>query len=173
MKIAVETLITNSSKIILRKFRNNDIDQLMQLTSDRDVMQHIGGQMTPIETRSYLATLIQNRDITKEMFALIYKPTMKFAGIAGFTNKNNAYPEIQVAVLKKYQRKGLAKEAFAFCTNYATKVLNKNTVVVYLKSGNNIAKKVMRKVDFKFKKIEYKSGRSQEMYVFSPSYLLN
>lgn len=173
MRIMTEAQVLNNSKIILRRFRESDLDQLIRVTSDQEVMEHIGGPMTSSETKSYLSELIQNEDNSEAMFALVYKPTMEFAGFAGFAHNGSPYPGIHVAIMKQFQRKGLAKEAFKFFTNYSRNVLNKTTVIAYIKSGNRTAKKVLRKMDFKFKKFEFKSGRSHELYEFSPSFLMN
>jgi len=173
MKIVTETQVLNNSKIILRKFRESDLEQLSRITSDQNVMEYIGGAKSSSETRVYLTRLIEKSKPSAGMYALIYKPTMEFAGIAGFITNETSYLQLHVAIMKMFQRRGLAKEAFTLCLNYANDVLNETTVIVYIKSGNRIAKKVLRKMDFKFKKIDFMGGKSQEMYMRTPSFLMN
>lgn len=168
-----ETQVLNNSKIILRRLRGSDVDQLIRVTNDPDVMEFIGGTISPEETKIYLSKLIKLSGTSMNMYAIIYKPTMKFAGIAGFLSSTGAYPELHVVVMKSFQRKGLAKEAFALCLNFANDVLKKTTVAAYSKSGNRAAKKLLRKMEFKFKKTEFINGIPREMYVYSPTYLLN
>ena len=172
MKFENETQVLNNSKIILRRFRDSDLEQLTRITHDPDVMEFIGGIMSSDETKLYLSELIHLKS-SMNMYAVIYKPTMELAGLAGYLNSSGTYPEIHVAIMKSFQRKGLAKEAFTLCLDFATDVLNKASVAAYIKSENSIAKKVLRKMDFKFKKTEFVCGKSREMYVYSPAYLMN
>lgn len=172
MKFGNETQVLNNSKIILRRFRESDLDQLTRITYDPEVMEFIGGIMSLDETKLYLSKLI-HLNSSMNMYAVINKHTMEFAGLAGYVNSTDSYPEIHVAIIKSFQRKGLAKEAFALCLDFATDVLYKTSVSAYIKTGNNVAKKVLRKMEFKFKKTEFICGKSREMYVYSPSYLMN
>ena len=101
------------------------------------------------------------------MYAVVHRPTMEFAGIAGFIQSSMEFPEIYVAIIPRFRQKGLARESLDLCLNYANDVLGKNTIATLIKSEHKVGKKIVRKLGFKFKKFTFKNGKSFEMYVFT------
>jgi RimJ/RimL family protein N-acetyltransferase len=167
MTIATETLVLSSNTILLRKFRDSDLEDLSKVTSDPEAMGSMGGIMSPEQSRAYLRKLIEQDQKVHSMYAVIHRPTMEFAGIAGFSESALEFPEICVAIIPRFRRKGLAKEALDLCLNYANDVLGKNIVATLIKSENKVGKKIVRKIRFKFKKFTFKNGKSFEMYVYT------
>ena len=162
----METPVLNTEKVILRKFRDSDILGLHRLTSDKEVMQSIGGPKTLTQANIFLEDIIKGYDGGLSIRAVIYKPTMEFAGFAGLSMHGFQFPEMKIAIHKRYQRKGIARASLKFCSYYAENVLGLNTLETHIKSDNKTAKKVFRKLQFKFKKIVFLKGKSLEMYTY-------
>jgi ribosomal-protein-alanine N-acetyltransferase len=167
--LVMETPVLNTEKVILRKFRDSDILGFYQLTADSDVMQFIGGPKTLSQANNLLEEIIKGYNDGLSVRAVIYKPTMEFAGFAGLSIHGFQFPEMKIAIHKKYQRKGLARASLKFCSGYAEKVLGSNTLEICLKSDNKTAKKALRKLNFKFSKIVFLKGKSMEMYTHTIS----
>jgi RimJ/RimL family protein N-acetyltransferase len=130
-------------------------------------MQFIGGPKTLSQANIFLEDIISGYKDGLGIRAVIYKPTMELAGFAGLSINGLQFPEMKIAIHKIYQRKGLARESLNFCTSYAEKVLGLNILETYIKSDNKTAKKVLRKLNFKFKKIVFLKGKSLEMYAYT------
>lgn len=162
--IATGTQVLNNSAIILRKFRSDDLFALQQLCADKDVSAHWAGGASE---KSYQLLSKHVTDPSVSLFTLIYKPTMEFAGIAGFIPSQSEYPEIHVAITPKYRKSGLARNAFELCLNFANDVLNEQQVACHVLSDNRKAKGVLRKIGFRFKKTTFRNGKSWDQFVFN------
>jgi RimJ/RimL family protein N-acetyltransferase len=91
---------------------------------------------------------------------------MEFAGYLGveYDTRQNA-AEVQIAVLPKFQKMGLAKEALITCNDYCRKI-DVNKVYAKFRSENQPAKNLAISAGMKFKKYIYKKGKTIELYTF-------
>jgi RimJ/RimL family protein N-acetyltransferase len=167
--IGTETLVLSTKNVILRNFRKSDLQALHQVNSNQDVMQYIGGVKNSTDSRLFLDEILNEYQNGFGLKAVIYKPTMELAGYVGLSFHNTNDPEIKVVIHNKFQRKGLAKDTLKLCSSFAGDTLKFKSLETYIKSDNKPAKKALRKLNFKFKKIVYHKGKSQEMYTYSMS----
>jgi len=171
--ITQEVVVLSSSKVHLRKFREGEADLLYRINSDPEVMKFLGGIKSLEDTKRFLTDILSNYPRRFGLWAIIDRATMEFAGYAGLYMENSQIPELKVAVVRRFWRQGLAKESVKLCINYAAQHLHTSTVEAFLMSENKTAKKLMRKVGFKFKKNIFVKGKSLEQYAYTPDFLLN
>jgi len=165
--IGTETPVLSTNNVILRNFRISDLQALHQIISNQDVMQYIGGVKNISDAKLFLEQVLNSYQSGFGVKAVIYKPTMELAGYAGLSIHNTRDPDIKVVIHVKFQRKGLAKSTLMLCSSFAKETLKFKSLETYVKSENKPAKKALRKLNFKFKKIVFRKGKSEEMYLYS------
>ncbi len=168
-----EAVILSSKKVCLRKFRYGEADLLNKIASDPGVIKFCGDSQSIRENKDCIRRILSSFMSITGLWALVYQPTMEFAGYAGLVSENQNMPEFQVAVFNKFHRKGLDSEALKMCMDHAARNLPSGTVEVYIRSEHKLTKRMIRKAGFKFTRNTFLKGKAHEIYVYTPDYGLN
>lgn len=147
MKQYIET-----SRLILRDWKTNDIPHLARMNRDDKVMEYF------LKTLSYEETIALYNQIEEEFkqygfgaYAAEEKNTGVFVGFVGLHNMTfevDFAPGIEILwrLLPEFWGKGYTTEAAIACLNYAKEELKLNEVVSFTSLLNKRSEQVMRKI---------------------------
>lgn len=129
-----------TSRLILREYRQDDFSFLYEIFSDAETMKHYPHPFSKEETINWInRNIARYREYGFGLWAVELKENNQFIGDCGITMQNihgNLKPEIGYHINKKYQRCGYATEASAICIKYAFKELHFPEIYSYMKYTN-------------------------------------
>jgi len=142
-----------TSRLYLRQFTPNDLDELYRIYSDSEVMKYLNeGVRNREETAADLFQIIA--DWEKHAFglwAVVNKENNQLIGDGGlrFLGKT---PEVEVGYVlaKAYWGKGLASEVAAASLQYGFEVLKLEKIVAVANIENRSSRRVMEKVEMRY-----------------------
>lgn len=138
-----------TERLLLRRFTENDIDDVYAMRSDIDVMRFIREpQKNRAEAESWI-NLISSRWAAEKIgfCALIDKATEKYIGWCGLWRLQET-DEIEVgyALIKEYRGKGYAMEAAQAFLVYGFETLNLKEIVAVARPENRASWSVMERL---------------------------
>ena len=139
-------------RLLLRRWRSDDLDALAGWQVDPDLMRHMGKpSFTREETAAHLA--LYERHWEKHGFglwAVEEKQTGALIGRSGIAYHREwpADPEVGWLIDTPWQGQGLATEAGAACVDYAFGELDFPRVVSICTADNLASRRVMEKLGF-------------------------
>lgn len=151
---AVRAREIETSRLRLRPFTPDDLDELSRITADPEVMRHIGdGQaLTREETEHNLHSIIEafhRRGYGR--WALIEKAGGALLGYCGLALPRES-PGIELVYLlaRRAWGRGLATEASAACLRYGFEELRLERVYALTMPGNLRSRRVLERLGMKF-----------------------
>jgi len=163
-----ESIILQTKRLYLRKFNENDVDNLLNITSDKDVMRFFPSTLDRAETQKFLHQIIEAYERDGHSFwAAELKEDNDFVGMVGLLLQQvDGKNEIEIAyrVVKKYWRQGFASEAAQACRIYAFQKLKCNRLISLISLDNIVSKGVAKKVGMLFERRTFKFGKQMEVY---------
>jgi RimJ/RimL family protein N-acetyltransferase len=142
----IPTLQTN--RLILRGWREADLDRYCMLRGDAEASQFIGGVMSRDETWRNIATLLGHWMLRGfGVFALEEKATGQFVGYCGPWFPHG-FPEREIgwALLPSAQGKGFATEAARRARSFAYEQLGWTTAISLIVSENVNSRRVAQRL---------------------------
>lgn len=159
--------ILETERLLLRRLRLDDLDNLFALYRDPDIRRYFPeGTLTYEETREELEWFLNGHPAHPELglWATIHKATDQFIGRCGLLPWNiEGRPEVEVAYLidKKYWGQGLASEAAQAIARYGFEQLGLTRLICLIDPQNEASRRVAQKIGMAFEKeIEDEFGRA-------------
>ncbi len=163
-------MIIETDRLILRELTIGDFEDLHEILSDPETMQHYHKPFDMDKTKSWIAWNIENYAIYKfGLWAVILKAESQFIGDCGITMQNingKMKPEIGYHINKRYTNKGYATEAAQACMKYAFEVFGFDEIYSYMKYTNIPSQKVAQKNGMRFV-MEYDDVKNKMTKVYS------
>lgn len=141
-----------TENLILRDWREEDIEELSRLNSDDRVMKYFLNKLTHEETVDFYHYIQQEfADCGYGLYAVEEQTTHLFVGLVGLHNvKFNAdfVPAVEIGwrLLPEFWGKGYASEAAAACLAYAKEKLNLKEIYSFTSLPNKRSERVMEKI---------------------------
>jgi ribosomal-protein-alanine N-acetyltransferase len=167
----------STERLILRKMNDNDAEQIFELRSDKEVMQHIGKYpMTSIDEAKAFIKLITdllegNSGITWAM-ALKESPD-KLIGTIGLWRliKEHYRAEIGYMLHPAYWRKGFTKEAILKVSLFGFNELKLHSIEGHINPRNAASAKTLESTGFVreayFKEDFFFNGKFEDSAIYS------
>lgn len=173
-------MITNTfpelktQRLLLRKFRNTDIEAVYRGLSDEEVIKYYGVQYDSLlDTQEQMDwfELIEQQE-TGIWWAICDQQTQDFLGAVGFNNWNKKNRSIEMGywLLPEHWGKGVVTEAGNEVCRYAFEYMSVHRIEAVVETENLNSRKVMSALNFTNegtrKDCEIKDGKfiSLEMY---------
>ena len=153
----MKDLILETERLILRPFTMDDVDGVLEFSSNPETQKFTGDVMRT--TKAEVENIIQNvwfSDYKKYgygRFAVVHKQDNKVIGFSGI----KYLPEMDATdlgyrFLPQYWGKGIATESCVPILKYAFQVHNLNEVIAFVEPENPASSAVLKKLGFSFKK---------------------
>lgn len=151
-----------TDRLILREFRESDLDGIFELDSDPLVHKYLGNN--PIKTKKKAADIIQfvikqYHELGIGRFAAIEKVSGDFIGWSGLKlntgekealNGKTDFYDIGYRFIPRHWGKGYATESSVAILDYAFNKLYIETICGAAETGNLASNKVLRKIGLNF-----------------------
>lgn len=145
-----------TKRLVIRNLQSSDINSLLDLWTDPDVMQFMGGPRDRDILQKTLQELVTKNQFSPiELWVVIDQTTQKVVGNCGLMYKTvDLENELEVVYLihKKYWKKGLATEACLSILDYAFNELNEKKVIALIHTENPASEKVAKKIGMRLEK---------------------
>lgn len=143
-----------TSRLRLRMFTPDDLDDLERLFSDPEVMLYLGVEagktLSREETEEALSSFIQGwhqRGFGR--WAVILKETKRFIGLCGL-KLLEGQPELIYVLEKQYWGKGLATEAARAALRYGFEEVKLERIIAVTRPENVASQRVMQRLGMKW-----------------------
>jgi len=168
--------ILTTQRLVLRKMRESDADEVLYLRSHKEIMQYIPRPLLKDREeakkfiRDQLALTQQNDAIN---WAVTLKEEDKVIGLAGLFSlqKENFRCEVGYLLHDAWQGKGIITEAVAAILDYGFRIMQLHSIEATLAPENIASAKVLEKNNFTkdayFKENMYYEGRFLDALVYS------
>ena len=142
-----------TTRLRLRYFSQDDLDDLFCIYSNPEVMKYVGSARTKDETQAALISMISHWKHGFGMWAVIYKQSGKIIGRCGLCFLDNT-PQVELgyALDKPFWNMGLATEASRASLKYGFEEVRLERIVGIAKPENIASQRVMQKVGMKYEK---------------------
>jgi RimJ/RimL family protein N-acetyltransferase len=148
--------ILETPRLILRAFREEDIDLLAELMVHPDFMRFSPGPYTREQTQTVLQKFLSwNQAGLPSQFAVIFRGSNQLIGYCGFLHWNiDGRDEIEIGyrLHPDYWNKGLATEAAQAVRNHAFADLKLPRVISLIHPDNLPSRRVAEKNEMKIEK---------------------
>ena len=129
-----------TNRLILRKYRPTDFEDLYEILSDAETMAHYPRPYDAEGTRRWIAWNEENYRVHGfGLWAIILKETGQFIGDCGITMQKidgDLLPELGYHIHKAHWRNGYAKEAALAVLDWAFTHTQFDTIYSYTSSSN-------------------------------------
>jgi len=147
-----------SERLIVREFKEEDIDELALILGDPEVMKYsLKGPLSKEETLDYLRQrmLKSYEEHGYGLWALVSKETNRVIGLAGPINQiidGEEYVEIGYRITRSEWGKGFATEAVECIRDFAFTHLHLDKVIAIIDPSNTQSIRVAEKAGYKLQK---------------------
>lgn len=158
-----------TTRLRLRHFSLEDLDDLFRIYSKSEVMKYVGkGARTKDETQAALISMIKHWEHGFGMWALLDKQSDQMIGRCGLCFLDNT-PQVELgyALDKPYWNMGLATEASCASLKYGFEEVGLERIVAIAKPQNIASQRVMQKVGMKYEKNAYYYNTDVVYYALS------
>ena len=150
------TFNIETERLILREFRESDLDGMFELDSDPEVHRYLGNK--PVKTkeesqRIIASALKQYKERGIGRWAVIEKSSGEFVGWSGLKlnteynmNGFTKYYDVGYRLIKRYWGKGFATESGKAAVNYAFNVLKLPELYATTEIGNQASHNALLKI---------------------------
>lgn len=142
-----------TSRLQLRPFTQDDLDDLFRLYSNAEVMKYLSPRSKE-QTQASLNKHIQHwQDYNFGMWAVVYKDSGRMIGRCGLGFLDNT-PEVELGYVfdKSYWRMGIATEAAIATLKYGFREIKLNRIVAIAHPQNIASVRVIQKAGMKYEK---------------------
>ena len=150
----LQTPTLETSRLILRMMKAEDIDALLRIFTDPNVMASFGGELF---SREQMARWLQRNLEHQEafgygLFSVILKETGELIGDCGLERmevEGRKVAELGYDLRSDHWNRGYATESAAAVRDYAFRVLQLPELVSLIRIGNQASRRVAEKVGMK------------------------
>jgi RimJ/RimL family protein N-acetyltransferase len=142
-------MILETRRLILRPFRQEDLDRLVELMANGDFMRFSAGPRTHEETQETLQKFLCWQDGGLPYpFAVVLRETNQVVGYCGFLHHQEFPNEIEIGYRldSNYWNRGLITEAARAVRDYAFGTLKLTRVISLIHPENNPSRRVAQKL---------------------------
>ena len=143
-----------TERLLLRKLRPDDLDDVAALFADRDVVRYVGNGLPASRDeaeRALLSILHRWQEQGYGRWAISYRTTGAFIGIGGFRSLFGT-PEVVYHLAKVHWGKGYATELASAALRFGFEDCGFDRIVAIAKSQNAASIHVMEKLGMQFEK---------------------
>ena len=148
--------ILETRRLILRPFREQDVDLVAQLMENPDFMRFSLGVRTRKQTAAFLEKIIAwERVGLASQFAVIFRENGELIGYCGFFHQDvDGRNEIEIGyrLHPNYWNRGLATEAAQAVRDHAFSDLNLSHVISLIHPDNVASRRVAEKIGMLFER---------------------
>jgi len=143
-----------TERLVLREFREDDVDELYRQRTDREVRQYVSKPLDPDKefTLNMIKEIIQSFKDKKGLnWVIEHKETGKWMGSFGFWNimLNHGRAEIGYSLNKEFWRQGYMYEVLKTCLPFAFEKAGIHTVMACTDPRNEASWKLLEKLGFR------------------------
>ena len=153
--ICLAKMILETSRLILRPFREDDIGRLVELMADLDFMRFSLGPYTREQTQTVLQKFLSwNEAGLPSQFAVVFRENNDVVGYCGFLHHPEVPGEIEIGyrLNPAYWNRGLITEAARAVRDHAFEDLNLPRVISLIHPENIPSRRVAEKNGMKVEK---------------------
>jgi RimJ/RimL family protein N-acetyltransferase len=168
--------VIETPRLILRKFRDDDLDELCLLYADNDIRRYFPeGVLSRAQTKEELDWFLGGGWLEHPelgLWATIYRPTGRFIGRCGLIPWTiDSQEEIEVAYLlaKEFWGQGLGAEAAGALVRHAFMRLRLIRLIALIDPANIASIRTAEKVGFSFEREVEVEGTMSPLYSLSAS----
>ena len=133
-------MVIQTKRLVLREYTLEDFDDIFEILSDEETMQHYPKPYDAQMTRRWIERNLQYyKDYGFGIWAVTLKETGKFIGDCGLTIQNidgELLPEIGYHIHKKFWRQGYGSEAAKAVRDWAFRNTAYDCLYSYMKYTN-------------------------------------
>lgn len=141
-----------TERLLLRRFRQSDLENVYQGLSHPDVIKYYGVNYTSLEdTQRQLEWFWENEKNQTGIWWAVCSPDDKiFYGGGGLSSMSMEHRKAEIGfwLLPQHWGKGIMPEAMPLIFDYAFQHLNLHRIEGLVESDNEICKKAVRKLNF-------------------------
>ncbi|HYO64153.1 MAG TPA: GNAT family N-acetyltransferase [Pyrinomonadaceae bacterium] len=145
--------VIETSRLLLRRFRDDDFEALASIFGDPDVMRHLqdGVPVSREESAVHFRNLKENYWAERGFgrLAVVSKDSGEVVGFCGLRLLDGT-PEIVYVLAKSHWGRGLATEAARACLRFAFEQHGFERVVAITRPPNAASRRVMERLGMKF-----------------------
>lgn len=159
-----------TERLILRKLKKSDVDEIFKMRSDADLMRYIREPQTERrESFTWIRMISEKWDTEKIGFCgIIEKESQNFVGWCGLWRlKETDEIEVGYAVQRNFWGKGYATEAAQKFLEYGFVELNLERIVAVAYPENTASQNVMKRLGMNFVKIGKFYGNELVQYAIT------
>ena len=149
-------MMLETPRLILRPFRDEDIDLLAKMMANPDFMRFSLGPYTREQTQTVLQKFLSwNQAVLPSQFAVIFRRNNELIGYCGFLHQQvDGTKEIEIGyrLHRQYWNKGLATEAARAVRDHAFADLKLPRVISLIHPDNLPSRRVAEKNGMKLEK---------------------
>jgi RimJ/RimL family protein N-acetyltransferase len=164
-------MILETSRLILRPFREEDIGRLAELMANRDFMRFSLGPYTREQTQSVLQKFLSwNGARLPSQFGVIFRANNDLIGYCGFLHWHlDGADEIEIGyrLHPDYWNRGLASEAAQAVRDHAFRDLNLPKVISLIHPNNVPSRRVAEKNGMKIERETVFRGFPTQVFVIT------
>lgn len=162
-------IVAKTSRLILRYFTLDDLDDLTAILADAEVMQYsISGVKTPLQTEEFLQWILDRyQKYNFGLYAVIDCQDRRLIGFCGLLVWHfEEHIEIEIAyrLAKAYWGKGRGTEAAIAVRNYARNILGIERLICLIQPENIRSIRVARKLGMHYEKNVFLQGLNVATY---------
>jgi ribosomal-protein-alanine N-acetyltransferase len=139
----------STSRLLLRPFRDEDIDRMAKLMADENFMRFSLGVFTREKTAAFLdRVMTRDRENLPSQFAVILRADKQLIGYCGFfAQVVDGIEELEIGyrIDPEYWNRGLATEAARAARDYAFSELRLSRVISLIHPENLASRRVAEK----------------------------
>lgn len=161
-----ESYILETKRLILRKMRLEDVDDLLKIFSDPIAMQYYPSTLNRLETEAWVNRVLASYERHGfGLWACLLKSTGALVGQCGLFFQENIDGKSEVEIgylfLRQVWNQGFATEAAKACMDYAKKTVGLRRIISVIRPENYPSRRVAEKNDlFQEKEIVYKGFKA-------------
>ncbi len=147
-----EQIFFESPRLLLRSWKDSDIDAYIKMNLDPLVMQYFPQLVSAEETLTHIQKIKQHFEkFNFGLYALELKEEKCFIGFTGFSHPSfesffTPCVEIGWRIDSSYWKRGLGTEAANACLYYGFQVLNFEKIFSFTSIHNTASEKLMQKI---------------------------
>lgn len=173
--MAPELLTIQTDRLLLRKFEQDDLNNVFKGLSDPQVTRYYAVHFDTLEAAQAQMEWFQDleKSGTGQWFAICSADNKIFYGGCGLNEvkKEHRKAEIGFWLLPAYWQQGIITEALPLVCEYAYQHMNIHRIEALVESDNLNSKKVLHKLGFKHEgtmaDCEIKNGRFISLAIYS------
>ncbi|MCB0546668.1 MAG: GNAT family N-acetyltransferase [Phaeodactylibacter sp.] len=164
-----------TSRLLLRRFRPEDIDMVFYGLSHPEVIKYYGVHYSTLEeTQVQMDWFVElGTNKTGIWWAICSADSGAFLGAGGFNNWSHEFQKAEIGfwLLPEHWGKGVMTEAMPLICNYGFKEMGLHRIEGFVETENQLCKKALRKLDFTLEgtmvDCEIKNGRFISLDIYA------